>query len=528
MAIQENRFVKINYKDASGNSTYSIPNTILYITTQTPINAPSNVENYIQTYSSFSQTERDFALNSDASNILRDIFGQDKNPTTADGVVHVLYNKTIQSASSGQTVCTFPTGALSSFQATNNGALTFEFSTSANSEQITLRGLDFLDAKSLDDVASIIQDRIYDYSTKLPITVNLSPDKTKIIFETFANYGANSTIQITPTPNINNDTDLYGATFLDGAQQVSAGGVDGSASDFYAILNKVLNTDATIDAAVLITDIKFDNISFGNMKTAVYQLNDVTIEGCHPLTWIVSSTSLYEAQWLVDRINAQDSRVGTNVPDLPVIKVVSAPFYESVGVFAGWACGVDYTNRDTMYSPNFKNPYLLSQGSQYYDSADLDKAKTLGVDIIGSMASGGTKTPTIFTNPSTVKAYRIHHVVGVNAVLITCTKSLYNLLAQDLPMNADGIHNLYDVLISNLKQFRLCGLIDPNPWEGEIPVGFDVNTFKQNILSNGFAIKVALPTSENARKQAVLNSVQVAIKLVGYVEYIFVTITGQL
>lgn len=453
-------------------------NTICLLTNEQPLSTEPfiwavNARDAINEYGTDSLTAK----------MVQAFFTPVPNLRTGNGQV-LIFPYTATNATCGTTTTIAITDAIiSALQLVSNGDLTIAIDGESN----TLTGLNFNNITSVKDIVQILNSKYLD--------CNISVVNTNKIQFKSRNFGAGSTIELTATSN-GTGTDIYGSTYLDGANQVTVDGVD--------------ETGSIANALAAAEEVGY----FGGVLTTQYLSNDgitdfsAVVQGKDHI-YYESINSLANISTLGSAIKAAGD---TKTRLLAKTDQGEEASKIAIATYATIAQSTNYSGNDTALTMNLKEltgvlpDYNIN--STYYNIAKQNGvdvyATTEGLSCVYSFDNG------YYTDDATNLLWlkKALEVSGFNYLRKTNTK---------IPQTETGMAGLKNAYEQRCSQGVRNGVIGTGLlWNDSIPFG-DPEDFQRNIQEKGYYI-YSLPIAlqnQAEREQRIAPVVQIAIKLSG-------------
>lgn len=406
------------------------------------------------------------------------IFAQNANLNTGRGYLVVIPMKGATSA----TPAAFKTAAITdiaAFKAVTNGSLKI----TTNSKSYEASGMDFSNAATLVDIASIIQQNFSD--------VVVSVDGTSMVF-TGTKVGTDSSVVLSSGEG---GTDISGENYLNVSTGETIAGVNSTGETLEEALERtmplvhytgVISAQYMEDSAITTT-------------SAFVNAND--------LIWLnvwYSSTDIQGACTTIQQATQTQTRCLVYTGGMTEAKLMMA-------AYAGRAFSVNFSGTETSQTMNLKTLVGI-QPDGGIDQADYTNAKSAGVDLYVSyegdpavLSTGGNSYfDTVYEN----MALKFQAQISMyNALKTTNTK---------IPQTESGMAAMRDALAQVLIQFVRNGVLAPGTWNSTQTFG-DPEVFKDNIANQGwyvYSLPIALQV-QSEREQRIAPMVQGAGKRAG-------------
>lgn len=320
-------------------------------------------------------------------------------------------------------------------------------------------------------------------------------DTNKIQFKS-RRYGATASGVALKATTSGSGTDIYGSSYLDGANQITTAGTNASGETIAEAIAQV--DEIAYVGGVLTTQFCENDVVLAN-ATALQAKDHIYFEVTQSLKNIsVLGTSIKSAADKKTRLMAYSYAGATGAK-------------QAIATYASIACSVNYSGNNTVITMNLKelSGILpdLNLNQTYYT-----QAKTNGVDIYGN--TEGLSCLYSFDNGSytdeeTGKLWlkKAFEVSGFNYLRKTNTK---------IPQTEAGMTGLKNAYETRCVQAVRNGLVAPGSWNDSIPFG-NSEDFIRNIEEKGYYI-YSTPIAQQSqaeREQRIAPLVQIAVKLAG-------------
>lgn len=378
------------------------------------------------------------------------------------------------------------TTAVSQLQQISDGS----FDIDVDGSTVSVGSVDFQGVTSLSDAATILNTEV--------TGATVTEDNLKIVI-TSDTTGATSALTYATDPG----TGTYVGNIL--GLSAGSGGtlVQGAASD-------TLTAETKEDAVTeLLSQVNVKGITFIDQPTdseaedlaAQAQANSI-------LMYDVFSGSEY-----------LDADISTNV--VWKIKLASQTNYRCLYSASGnRKLATSYMARTHAVNFNATNSALtmqlktLSVAAESYTQTQLDKAKTVGLDVYTTSKN----VPVVLTSGANDFVDNRYNLLGFIDAVQTDEFNLLKSTGTKVPQTTAGVQNLIDTLEKTARGFANAGVIAPGVWTSSDSFG-DLDTFKRNIEQNGFYVLAGdladQPQSDRAARKSPV--IQVAIKNAGAV-----------
>jgi hypothetical protein len=425
----------------------------------------------------------EYGTNSLTAKMVQALFTPVPNLRTGNGQV-LIFPYTAANATCGTaTTIAITNTIISALQLVSNGDLTIAIDGESN----TITGLNFTQISSVKDIVQILNSKYLDCNIAVV-------DTNKIQFKS-RNFGEDSTVELIATSG-GAGTDIYGSTYLDGANQVT---VDGTTE-----------TGSISDALAAAEEVGY----FGGVLTTQYLSNDGieafanTIQGKDHIYYeaINSLANIAVLGSAIKSAGNTKTRLLAKTDQGEEIAKIAIATYTTI------AQSTNYSGADTALTMNLKEltgvlpDYNIN--STYYNIAKQNGvdiyATTEGLSCVYSFDNG------YYTDDATNLLWlkKALEVSGFNYLRKTNTK---------IPQTESGMAGLKNAYEQRCSQGVRNGVIGVGLlWNDSIPFG-DPEDFQRNIQEKGYYI-YSLPIAlqnQAEREQRIAPVVQVAIKLAG-------------
>lgn len=401
------------------------------------------------------------------------------NFRTGDGYLYVFkYDGT--NATQGTVTTGALTSKLENFTSVTDGGLKLTIDGTAT----TIVGLNFTACKTLDDICTVILSQNPDCYVYV--------EDGAIVFKT---KRPGSSIALVSGAS---GTDIYGTSYLDGANATTVNGMDATGSLADAIdsakeqvtFGGVLTTQFLDDTTLLAqaAQIEGKDVVFYN---ELQSLKDIAITGAANKAAGNSKTRL-----LAYSMGAEEAKI-------------------AVATYATIAQSVNFVATDTANTLNLKTLTGVAPDINLNDTYVLS-ANTNGVDIYGNTGGYGC----VYSNNNNgytddvVNALRLVkdlEVAGFNYLRQTNTK---------IPQTEKGMTGLKSAYAEVCERFVNNGVAAPGSWNTAIPFG-NPELFRENIEKRGYYI-YSLPIAKQSQEEREARRApvcQIAVKLAGAIHF---------
>ena len=424
----------------------------------------------------------EYGSNSLTAKMAQAFFTPVPNLRTGNGQVLIFPYKATSATSGTSTTVAINATKISAFQLVSNADLTITI----DGTDKTITGLDFTNIKTVKDIVRILDSQYLDCNIAVV-------DTNKIQF-TSRNFGDASTIALKATTS-GTGTDIYGSSYLDGANQVTVDGVDetGTApADALAIAE-----EAGYFGGVLTTQ-TLSNDGIVAFSTAIQAKDHIYFEAVNSLANISTLGSAIKSASLTKTRLLAKTDEGAQVAKV------------AIATYATIAQSSNYSGVGTALTMNLKELTGVLPDSNI-NSTYYNIAKTNGVDVYAyteGLSCVYSFDNGYYTDDATNLLWlkKALEVSGFNYLRKTNTK---------IPQTETGMAGLKNAYETRCSQGVLNGVIGTGlKWNDSIPFG-DPEDFQRNIQEKGYYV-YSLPIAEQnqaEREQRIAPVVQIAVKL---------------
>ena len=462
----------------SGLGEYNT-NSVCLFTNESPLSIKPyiwavNAQDVINEYGSSSLTAK----------MAQALFTPVPNLRTGNGQVLVFPYAGVN-ATSGKTVSVaISSTVITALKLVSSGKLTVTI----DGTDATISGMDFTKISTVNDVVAILANQGLDCNISVV-------DTNKIQFES-RKYGADSTVALKATSS-GTGTDLYGSSYLDGANQVITDGVSESGT---SLADAIAQAEEIGYFGGILTTQKLSNNGIVAVATAVQGKDHIYYEAIQSLSNIATLGGVIKgASDTKTRLLAKTDE-GSDVSKV------------AVATYATIAQSTNYSGSGTALTMNLKELTGVlpdyNMNSTYYNIA-----KTNGVDIYAStegLSCVYSFDNGYYTDDATNLLWlkKALEVSGFNYLRKTNTK---------IPQTEVGMAGLKQAYETRCIQGVANGVIGTGlKWNDSIPFG-DPESFQRNIEERGYYIYSQPIAQQNQaeREGRIAPVVQIAIKLSG-------------
>lgn len=452
-------------------------NSLALFTNETP----SNLDVF-RVYISASQVAEDYGTSSVTAEMANAIFAQSPNLLSGDGRLVVIPMINAVSATSGLVTTPNISANLASLILVTNG----DIKVTIDGVAYNLTGLDFTNATSFADIATILQGELVDCI--IAATVNgLSFTSKKV--------GTVSTVALAAVSG-GTGTALNGAGYFNAASATATGGVNSSGE---TILSAIARTKDAVSYVGVITNLNTED-------TAVVTIaNGIQAQDRIFLTHVCSTADIAGLGTTIKNAGSFQTRVLLYTEGQAAANLMKA-------AYAGRAFSVNFSGSNTSSTMNLKQLATITPDENInqtlYTAADV-----AGVDlyvswgVAGVFSTGGND---YFDNPYMNLALKFAlEAAGFNFLRQTNTK---------VPQTEAGMNGLKNAYSQVLRRYVTNGAIAAGSWTSSETFG-NPEIFRQNILDSGYYV-YSLPITQQSsieREAREAPLVQIACKRSGAV-----------
>jgi hypothetical protein len=439
---------------------------------------PTNGETY-GIYINVTQVAENYGTTTDTYKMATNIFAQIPNILSGNGRLVIIPMLAAVDATHG----TFSQNAISANLAGILSVSDGSVDVDLDGVTTSYTGLDFTNGTTWNDVASVLDSVIQD-ATVTSLTNGILITSKKVGDSSDVDIASNAT-----------GTDLYGASYLNGATGVVTSGADSSGETIQACINR---TSGLVGYVPIISTVDIEDDAIVTAAAAVQALDNMLYVPRAQTTDVAGLATTIK--------NASDdkTRVLVYTESLVDAKLMAA-------AYAGRAHSVYMTGSNTAQTMNLKSLTNVTPDTGISQTL-YTAAKTAGADLYVSydgvpsvLSTGGND---FFDNVYMDLALKFYlETAGFNYLRQTNTK---------VPQTESGMNGLKEAYRKICRQFVTNGYVAPGSWTSSETFG-DPETFTKNITNNGFYIysqPIAQQSStEREAREAPL--VQIAIKRAG-------------
>ena len=444
-------------------------------------NDPAGFSESYQAYMTPNAVSTDFGSDSLTYAMANALFTPVPNFRTGGGYLYIFPFKGVN-ATAGTLTTADISANITNFQEVTNGVLNLTIDGTVT--QVT--GLDFSSVKTLADVVTVLQNQNLD--------VYIEATETAIKF-TSKRFGTDAAVTMAEASEPGDATDLYGATYFNGATATPTTGTNASGQ---TLAEAVAAAQQQVYFGGVLTTQYCDNATVQANAAAIQALDCdyfevmTSMKNIAELGADIKAAGLGKTRSLELSNGAQEAKI-------------------AIATYATIAKSVNWDGSNTANTMNLKTLTGCLPDNGLSDTYVLS-AQTNGVDIYAN--TGGLSV--VYSNDNNGYTDTIELELAFKK---KCEVALFNALRQTntkIPQTEAGVAVLKNAVAQVCEQFITNGSVAPGTWNTPISFG-DPESFKRNIEETGYYI-YSLPiaqqsqTDREARKAPLI---QVAIKLSG-------------
>lgn len=454
-------------------------NTVCLFTNEQPL----STEPYVWAVNT-QDAVNEYGTNSLTAKMAQALFTPVPNLRTGNGQV-LIFPYTATNATAGSTTTVAITNTIiSALQLVTNGDLTLTI----DGTDYTVSGLNFSNINTVADIVSILNNQYLDCDIKV---VN-----TNTIKFTSRNYGTASAVTLKVTTG-GSGTDIYGSSYLDGANQVA---IAGTAQTGTTLAEAIAQAEEVAYFGGILTTQTLDNDGIEATAIAVQGKDHIYYEAIQSLKNIGTLGSIIKT--------AGDKKTRLLAKTDEGVEIAKT----AIATYCTIAQSTNYSGSNTALTMNLKELTGIKPDSNI-NSTYYNLAKQNGVDIYANtegLACVYSFDNGYYTDDATNLLWlkKALEVSGFNYLRKTNTK---------VPQTEIGMVGLKNAYETRCSQGVANGVIGTGlQWNDSIPFG-DPEDFQRNIEEKGYYI-YSLPIAKQSqaeREERIAPLVQIAIKLSG-------------
>lgn len=454
-------------------------------------NEPTGILESYQAYISPNAVSTDWGSDSLTYKMANALFTPVPNFRTGGGYLYIFPFKGAN-ATAGTLTTADISANVEGFKSVTNGVLNITIDGTATQ----VEGLDFSNIQTLADIAQVIKNQNLD--------VNIETTETAIKF-TSRRYGTDAAVSIAEATEAGEATDLYGASYLNGATATPTAGTNASGQ---TLAQAVAAAQQQVYFGGVLTTQYCDNATVQANAAAIQSLDCDYFEAMTSMKNIadlgadIKAAGLGKTRSLELSNSAEDAKI-------------------AAATYATIAKSVNWNGSNTANTMNLKTLTGCLPDNGLNDTYVLS-AQTNGVDIYAN--TGGLSV--VYSNDNNGYTDDIEFQLAFKKKLEVAGFNYLRQTNTKIPQTEQGMTGLKDAYRRICEQFITNGAIAPGTWNTAIPFG-DPEDFKRNIEETGYYI-YSIPISQQsqtdreARKSPV---VQIAVKCSGAIHFSDVIVT---
>ena len=456
-------------------------------------NDPAGFSEAYQAYMTPDAVSTDFGSDSLTYAMANALFTPVPNFRTGGGYLYIFPFKGVN-ATAGTLTTADISANITNFKEVTNGVLNLTIDGTVT--QVT--GLDFSSVKTLADVVTVLQNQNLD--------VYIEATETAIKF-TSKRFGTDAAVTMAEASEPGDATDLYGATYFNGATATPTTGTNASGQ---TLAEAVAAAQQQVYFGGVLTTQYCDNATVQANAAAIQALDCDYFEAMTSMKNItelgadIKAAGLGKTRSLELSNGAQEAKI-------------------AIATYATIAKSVNWDGSNTANTMNLKTLTGCLPDNGLSDTYVLS-AQTNGVDIYAN--TGGLSV--VYSNDNNGYTDDIEFQLWLKKAIEVAGFNALRQTNQKIPQTESGMTVLKNAYGQVCEQAITNGSVAPGAWNGVIPFG-DPESFKRNIEETGYYI-YSLPIAQQsqadreARKAPV---VQIAVKCSGAIHFSEVIINIQ-
>ncbi len=449
--------------------------------------APSNFDPYA-IYVGASQVAADYGTNSKTALMANAVFAQNPNIRTGTGRLVVIPMLAAVSATAGKVTTADLTANLAAILAVTSGDL----KVTIDSVAYNLTGLNFTEAVTWDDIATIIQAKLINGTV---VSVGTPETGFKI---TSKKVGTASTVALAAVSG-GTGTNLAGAGYFNSAGSTAVAGANSSGETIAAAIAR---TSGLVGYVPLMSTLDLEDAAVLAASNAVQALDNLYFQH------FASTADIAGIITTIQQAGNKKTRCLLYTPGQS-----DANLYKAA--YAGRGCSVNFKGSNTSQTMNLKQLATIDPDTgitqTLYDAAELAGADLyVSYDGVPSVLSSGGND--FFDNPYSDLALKFAlETAGFDYLRQTNTK---------VPQTEPGMNGLKNAYAQVCQQFVTNGCVAPGQWTSSETFG-NPGTFINNVLLAGYYIYSQPIAQQNStdRDNRIAPLVQIAIKRAGAIHH---------
>ena len=456
-------------------------------------NDPAGFSESYRAYMTPNAVSTDFGSDSLTYAMANALFTPVPNFRTGGGYLYIFPFKGVN-ATAGTLTTADISANITNFQEVTNGVLNLTIDGTVT--QVT--GLDFSSVKTLDDVVTVLQNQNLD--------VYIAVEGNTIKF-TSKRFGTDATVTMAEASEPGDATDLYGATYFNGATATPTTGTNASGQ---TLAEAVATAQQQVYFGGVLTTQYCDNATVQANAAAIQALDCDYFEAMTSMKNIadlgadIKAAGLGKTRSLELSNGAKEAKI-------------------AIATYATIAKSVNWDGSNTANTMNLKTLTGCLPDNGLSDTYVLS-AQTNGVDIYAN--TGGLSV--VYSNDNNGYTDDIEFQLWLKKAIEVAGFNYLRQTNTKIPQTESGMTGLKNAYGQVCEQAITNGSVAPGAWNGVIPFG-DPESFKRNIEETGYYI-YSLPIAHQsqadreARKAPVA---QIAVKCSGAIHFSEVIINIQ-
>lgn len=448
-------------------------------------NDPAGFSEAYQAYMTPNAVGTDFGSDSLTYAMANALFTPVPNFRTGGGYLYIFPFKGVN-ATAGTLTTDNISANVTNFKSVTNGVLNLTIDGTATQ----VEGLDFSSVKTLADIVTVLKNQNLD--------VYIEATGTAIKF-TSKRFGTDSSVTVAAATGAGGATDLYGATYFDGASATPVAGTNASGQ---TLAEAVAAAQQQVYFGGVLTTQYCDNATVQANAAAIQALDCTYFEAITSMKNIavlgadIKAAELGKTRSLEMSNSAEEAKI-------------------AIATYATVAKSVNWDGSNTANTMNLKTLTGCLPDNGLSDTYVLS-AQTNGVDIYAN--TGGLSV--VYSNDQNGYTDAIELQLAFKK---KCEVALFNTLRQTntkIPQTESGVALLKNALTQVCEQFVTNGSVAPGTWNTPTSFG-DPESFKRNIEETGYYI-YSSPISQQSqtdREARQCPLIQLAIKLSGAIHF---------
>lgn len=454
---------------------------------------PSNVDDY-RVYLEPSSVATDYGTNSSTAEFANLIFSQSPNILTGNGRLVIIPMQSAVSATQGDFTTSDISSNLSNLTAISDGDIRIVL----NGNNVDLTGLNFTNATTLDNIATIIQKKLDDVIVEnIGNTLKFSSKKV----------GTASTVDVVQLPT-GSGSDLSGVALLDVANGIATNGANSSGE---TLVDAITRVQDQVQFVGVFSNLLIEDTVLKTTATFIQSRNYIGLysvsstEDLEPTTGIVSQ--------IKDSSETKYRGFYYSTSPSEALKALAA--------YVGRAFSVNFAGSNTAQTM-FNKTLAGITPDVAINQTILTKAKDAGADIYGSVSGLGV----VFSHGANDFFDNVYNTQWFKFAVETASFNYLRQTNTKIPQTESGMDGLKTTIARVCERAVNNSIIGVGlTWNSPETFG-NPDDFRRNITDKGYFIYslpiAQQPQSEREARQAPL--VQTAIKFAGAIHSVNVIV----